>query len=147
MALLLRQGGRDTSQVVPWDQWREVQMAEAAGQREYLLRHPYFPVELRVKPVGSRKGYAREWFYPADFQIRVAGRLGWPKGWIETSDLIGSIHELCFDATGPRLPDAMESIRYMLERTLHRLGIFEPLPDARDAAVESITKYAGEPIR
>lgn len=145
--LLKRQAGLDSEQVVPWGQWREIQLAEAAGSREYILRHPYFPVELKVKPVGERKGPAREWAYPADFKLRIVGRLGWPGRWIESNDLIGSIHELCFDCTGPRLPDAMGSIRDTLGRALKRLGVHEELPDARSAAMDSLEKYAGQTIR
>ena len=144
--LVKTKAGQEAEALVPWSQWREICMAEMAGTREYVLRHPFYPVELRVKPLGPRKGTAREWAYPADFQLRVEGQR-WPVRWVESRDLIGSLHELCFDATGPRLPEAMESIRSMLERALLRQGIEVDLPDARTAAMMSLERYSGQTVR
>jgi hypothetical protein len=130
---------------LPFEQWASIQMADLAGSREYVLRHPYFPVELRAASTGTRKGYAREWCYPGDFQLRLTGR-PWPRRWTQTSDFIGTMHELCFDARGPRLSEAMGTIGAKLQRALERLGIEDRLPSAEDASRLSLHDYGRMPL-
>jgi len=108
--------------LLPWQQWASIRLADLATTREYVLGHPVFPVAFRAKPMGRQRGYAREWCYPGEFQLRQPGR-PWPSRWVETSDMIGVIHEMCFDQMEERYIEAMASVQRHLDRALRRFGI------------------------
>lgn len=144
MPLLIKTGHKDEVPFRPAE-WHDVQLAELAGDREYVLKHPYFPVELRAKPIGTNRGRNRGWTFSGDYQLRVHGR-SWPRTWLESTDISGIVHDLCFDAVGPRLEDAMASIRYRLERRLKQMGIDDELPDAEKASRASLLTYSKIPM-
>lgn len=146
---VLRINHRDEA-VLPYFSWREIQLGELAGNREYVLPHPYLPCELRARPVGSsgRRGTAREWCYPADYQLRLRGR-DWPSRWVESADLIGTIHDLSFDATDPVQAvrwEALANVQRKVERALARFGIESGWPhgwEAADAKLKALVRGEG----
>lgn len=124
MSILIKINHKDEGPQ-PWADRTELDLAEKVATRDYILRHPLFPVLLRARPLDGRsKG---NFYTPhGDIQLRrVEG--SWPSRWLEDVDLAGQIHELGFDADPafPRGADAYDVFRRRLYRAMARLGIHE----------------------
>lgn len=119
MAVLIRVNHKD--EPYPEDQAVQLLLAQRATTQDYVLKHPLFAVEFRAR---QHDGRGRGVYYcpPGDYQVRVCGR-PWPSRWVETTDLVGEIHDLGFDLTGPRGGAAREAFRRRVQRALARFGI------------------------
>lgn len=124
MALIIRVNHKE-EQPQPWADKPALDLAERLATREYIMRHPFFPVLLRARQADGRG--RNNYYNPhGDIQLRrVDGN--WPMRWIEDVDLAGQIHDLGFDADPafPRGPDAYDVFKRRLYRALARLGLYD----------------------